>query len=136
MVNHKESEPRKISNANPYPTMIKTKPSMAGIFLRFMLFSALFSNRTKSMSEVLKRKQAFDIAITHITREIKTIVSLTALKLKKGISSLFICKFKRIVVPYTIPLCIIAPNTRPTIREPLPIKIFSDISRESILDFL
>ena len=57
-----------------------------GTAWNFILFSALFSYLTKSMSDVLKRNLLLDRANTMTTAEIKQAVFITAFGLKKGIS--------------------------------------------------
>ena len=104
IVNQTDFTPLRISNARIYPKIMEQKPMMAGTAWNFTFRSALFSNLTNPISDVLKRNLLLDSINTITIAKIKQAVFTMALILKKGISELLIDKSSNLVMPKTMPL--------------------------------
>ena len=93
-----------MSRAIQYPKMTDTNPVMEGTAWNFVCFSALFSNRTKSIREDLKRNLLLDSDNMIIIAKTKHAVFIMAFRLKNGISELLTVKSSNSVMPNTMPL--------------------------------
>ena len=83
---------------------MQQKPMMAGTAWNSIFCSALFSNLTNPISDVLKRNLLLDSINTITIAKIKQAVFAMALTLKKGIFELLIDKSSNLVMPKTMPL--------------------------------
>ena len=109
---------------------------IAGIAWNFIFRSALFSNLTNPISDVLKRNLLLDSINTITIAEIKQAVFTIALILKKGISELLIDKSNNLVMPKTMPLWKKLPRSIPTINAPKQTSKFSVVSNDNTVVFL